>query len=682
MDLVSCRNLLIYLEPEIQKKAIRIMHFALRPGGYLFLGTAETIGEHEDLFQPVSKKWRIFRRGGAAAHDPIGLSMRRGSPQVVGLTLPAPAPRSIDAAALVQRFIMERFAPAVVLTDAKCNTLYFCGPTDRFLVQPKGGPTQDLLALSRDGLRSRLRSAIREAGAAGTPVIVSDAQVRRGNVFEPVKLTVTPAGRSRERGGLLLVVFEDALTASQVPLDQKGAAVRLVKQLEEDLRTTREDLTSTIERQESTVEELRASNEEVVSTNEELQSINEELESAKEELQSLNEELNTVNQQLEAKVRELEDADSDLQNLLASSEIATVCLDRDFRIRWFSPTAGSLFNLVTSDVGRPVNAFAPLLSDAAVIDAARKVIAEHTHAESEVCSDNHHQQQRWYLRRILPYVTQRDKISGALLTFTDITEIHRKTEAEIASKVTRSLSLETQIEERMRLLRVELFKLATSEERERHEIAAELHDALCQPLAAASLRLTSRQPRGRAAAVTPPEVIELIENAERAARTLISRLSPPVLFDMGLGPALDWLAEEMQRSYRLDVKVTGMELGERLAIDKTVLSVLFRCVRELLVNVAKHAKVHAAEVSITRGEKEITVCVTDAGVGFDSTLLAPPGAGGRFGLVSVRERLGFVAGTFTIESIPGDGTVATITVPLIQQRRRPPPPRTLAKALK
>jgi signal transduction histidine kinase len=140
---------------------------------------------------------------------------------------------------------------------------------------------------------------------------------------------------------------------------------------------------------------------------------------------------------------------------------------------------------------------------------------------------------------------------------------------------------------------------------------------------------------------------------------------------MGLGPALDWLAEEMQRSYRLVVSLNGVEHCERLAIDKTVLSVLFRCVRELLMNVAKHAKVHAAEVSITRGDKDITVRVTDAGVGFDSTLLAQPGAGGRFGLVSVRERVGFVDGTFTIESIPGDGTAATIKVPLLTQKRRP-----------
>jgi two-component system CheB/CheR fusion protein len=671
MDVVSCRNLLIYLEPEIQNKALRLMHFALQPGGYLFLGAAETTGEQENLFKCISRKWRIFQRAGATVREPAGLAMPRGAQRAVVLTSQQAAPRAVDAGALVQRLILERFAPAAVLTDSKLNALYFCGPTERFLAQPKGGPTQDLLALAREGLRSRLRSAIREAEAATATVVVGDARVRRGHVFEAVQLTVIPAGRTRERGGLLLVVFEDAPAAAPVALDQKHAAARLIKQLEEELRTTKEDLSSTIERQEIMVEELRTSNEEVLSANEELQSMNEELESAKEELQSLNEELNTVNQQLEAKISELESADSDLQNLLASSEIATVCLDADFRIRWYSPAAGGLFKLVRSDIGRLVTAFAPLLSDAAVLAAVRRVITECVRAESEV-STPASQGRQWYLRRILPYRTPEGAMSGAILTFTDITEFRRKAEDELAAGMRQAQSLEAQIEERMRLLRVELFKLATSEERERHQIAAELHDALCQPLAAAAMRLTPRQPADDttgAAAVAPPEVLALISGAERAARALMYRISPPVLFDMGLAPALEWLAEEMQRDHHLKVNVNSSKWREPPALDETVRSVLFRCVRELLMNVAKHAKVDAAGVSLKADGKKITVRVSDAGVGFDAAVTVPPGVGGRFGLVSVRERLGFVEGTFSISSIPGDGTEAIITVPVTTHGR-------------
>ncbi len=678
MDIVTCRNLLIYLDPETQKKAIRIMHFALRQGGTLFLGAAETLGEHDESFQPVSKKWRIFRRMGAAHREPMDFSVRRAGLPAAGLMTRELAPRATDSAALVQRVIMERFAPAAVLTDDKCNALYFCGPTDRFLQHPKGGPTQDLLALSREGLRSRLRSAIRQAGADGSTVVVNDARVRRGDAFEPVRLTVSPAGPARDRGGLLLVVFEDAPVLAPVPLDRKGAAARLINQLEEDLRTTREDLTSVIERQELSVDALRASNEEVVSANEELQSMNEELESSKEELQSLNEELNTVNQQLEGKVRELEDADSDLQNLLASSEIATVCLDGDFRIKWFSPTARQLLSLVPSDIGRPVNAFAPLLSDPAVISDAKKVISNRARGEAEVCVDAPRGRQ-WFLRRTLPYRTHSDTVSGVIISYTDITDIHLKAEAQIATSLEQSQSLEAQVEQRVRLLHSELFKLATSEERERHEIATALHDELCQPLAALNLRLTMQQRVAAGDGKPLAELAALAETAERAARSLMYRISPPVLFDMGLRPALEWLAEEMQRSYGLSVKVSGDAPGRSLSIDATVLSVLFRCVRELLVNVAKHAKVHEAAVSIAVQGGKVAVSVTDAGVGFDPALTAGQGVGSRFGLVSVRERVAYVDGSFKLDSIPGDGTAATITVPLI---KRTGAPRKHAKAAK
>jgi two-component system, chemotaxis family, CheB/CheR fusion protein len=351
MDLVSCRNLLIYLEPELQRKVVVMMHFALRSGGYLFLGAAESVATHEDLFAPVSKKWRIFRRLDAIPREPIALPIAAGKYGAAAGHAPAEAMlRTVEAAPLVQRLLVDRFAPAAVLTNARFDALYFCGPTDRFLVQPKGEPTQNLLALAREGLRSRLRSAINEAQATGSTVVITDAQVRRANAFEPVKLTVVPAMRIRDQGELLLAVFEDTPKPAAAKLDGDAAAARIVQHLEEELKATKEDLQSTIERHAGSV----ASHEEVVAANEELQSMNEELESSKEELQSLNEELNTVNQQLQSKIAELETAESNLNNLLESSEIATVCLDRNFRIKWFSPGAGALFGLVASDVGRRV----------------------------------------------------------------------------------------------------------------------------------------------------------------------------------------------------------------------------------------------------------------------------------------------------------------------------------------
>ncbi len=591
MDVVTCRNVLIYLEPEVQKKVVLLLHFALRPGGYLFLGPAETVGQRDDLFEPISKKWRIFRRIGATRREPIELPAQAGGRPTVATGGPAqpPASGAADTAALVQRLIVDRFAPGAVLTNREFEALYFCGPTDRFLAQPKGGPTRNLLSLAREGLRSRLRKAIRDAQKAQSTVVVSDAQVRRGNAFVPVRITVAPVGRTSDTQDLLLVVFEDAQESAPVLLDARTGAARLVKRLQEELWATKEDLNTTIERQQVTVEELATANEETVSVNEELQSANEELESSKEELQSLNEELNTVNQQLQDKIGELEAANSDLRNLLESNEIATLCLDRELRIKWFSPAARTLFELVASDVGRPVTAFAPKLSDRQLIDDARKAVDRQIRVESEVHSDA----QRWYVRRTLPFRAPDHTVNGVIITFTDITEIRRKSNAAIEARSAVAESLEGQVEARVRALRVELFKLAITEERERRAIATDLHDELCQPLAAASLRLTALPGGGDIAAHERPlrDVTELVERADRAARSLMFRISPPLLFDLGLTPALEWLAEDMQRTYGLTVNISESGNIPRAPLDETVRSVLFRCVRELLANVAKHAKV-------------------------------------------------------------------------------------------
>jgi two-component system, chemotaxis family, CheB/CheR fusion protein len=560
---------------------------------------------------------------------------------------------AVDATALVQRLIVDRFAPAAVLTNDRFEALYFCGPTHRFLAQPKGAPTQNLLELAREGLRSRLRSAIREVNATGSTVVVADAQVRRAHAFEQVKLTILPAMRTRGQGGLLLAVFEDAPKPAPVALEGDAAAVRLVRQLEEELKATKEDLQSTIERLASSVADLKSSNEEVVSANE-------ELESAKEELQSLNEELNTVNQQLQSKIAQLETKNSSLKNLIESSEIATVCLDRDFRIKWFSPAARELFSLMASDVGRPVSAFAPMLSDPSVIEDAKKVIAESRRMETEVRLDR----QRWYIRTV-PFRTPGEKIEGAIITFTDITHIRRKAQEELTASTALAQSLEAQVEERVRALRAELFKLAVSEEHERRTYAGELHDELCQPLAAANLELAASMRTGDPVErATLQKLSALIDKAERAARSIMFRISPPVLYDMGFVPALEWLAEEMRRDFGLAVNMSGLRDDEHVPLDETVRAVLFRCVRELLVNVAKHAKVRTADLSISRGDGTLTVSVSDAGVGFNPARVAKAGSSGHFGLISVRERIGFIGGSLTIESVPGDGTLATLTVPL------------------
>jgi two-component system CheB/CheR fusion protein len=426
LDIITCRNLLIYLDPYIQQHTISLFHFVLRPGGYLFLGSAETAGQRDDLFRPLSKKWRIYRHiaDGRKEMPAMPLNPKNAWPNVYGRAAAQEVPRAAAAASLAQQALLDEFTPAAVLVNRKNEALYFCGPTDLFLSRPRGAPTQEILVLAREGLRSRLRAALEEAAVSGLSVVVDDARVKREGVFHPLRLTVKPLPRgARMPEPLLLVVFEQPPSPCLAPV--AGTKNDLVLRLEEELRVVEADLQSTIQRLETTNEDLSISNEEVVSINEELQSSNEELESSKEELQSLNEELSTVNQQLQGKVLELEIANNDLKTLLASSEFATLCLDHELRIKWFTPALAAIMNLIPSDVGRPIGHLAAGSAGQDFSDAAKAVLRSAQLSQKELQMEN----QCWYIRRLLPYYSSEGQLEGVIATFTDISE-NRRVEAQ------------------------------------------------------------------------------------------------------------------------------------------------------------------------------------------------------------------------------------------------------------
>jgi PAS domain S-box-containing protein len=423
LDLVSCRNVLIYLEPGAQQKIIALCHFALRQGGHLFLGNAETIGRHDDLFETVSKKWRIYRRLGPTRHDlidypPPGESA--GARNVEKLAPPSSEP-SLPAAEVARRALLERYAPASVLIDRKGRVLYFHGTTRDYIEQPAGEPTRDLLTMVRDGLGAKLRAAIRDA-SKGTQEVTVDARIRESATGRSVTMTVTPLPGASRDGGFLLVSFAPALhqpdSGQAVVRNDGGDATSAERALQDELRAVRTELQNTVEYMETTNEELKASNEEATSMNEELQSTNEELETSKEELQSFNEELNTVNSQLQNKIAELESTTNDLNNLLAGSDTATLFLDAGFRIRWFAPATKDLFDFVSSDIGRPIAHFARKFADENLLRDAETVLKKLTTIEAEVPSDSG----RWYLRRMLPYRTRDNHIAGVVITFSDISD--------------------------------------------------------------------------------------------------------------------------------------------------------------------------------------------------------------------------------------------------------------------
>jgi two-component system CheB/CheR fusion protein len=452
IDLVSCRNLLIYLEPDVHAKVIRLFHFALKQNGHLFLGPSESIGRAEAIFEPVSKKWRVYRRIGPVRRELVDIPIVAAEGRRAGITHSEPAPaHTLGFAELMQKALLEDFAPASVLVNHKHQVLCFLGPTADYLEFPRGQPTNDLLSLARQGLRTTIRAACDQAVRDGRPVTDVNARVKRNGDYVSSTITVRPITQPKEAEGLLLVTFQD-----RPALPVGGAVERakpelleesnLVHQLEYELKVTREDLQSTIEEMESSNEELKASNEEVMSMNAELQSANEELETSKEELQSLNEELTTVNNQLQDKVDDLDKASSDMANLLVSTDIATVFLDTDLHIQRFTPAIGKLLNLIPTDVGRSITDFSAKFHDENLVRDCHRVLSELTRVEKEIWTTESTQagagrpvgapptDAAWYIRRIFPYRSVENRIDGMVITFLEITERKQAEEALRASK--------------------------------------------------------------------------------------------------------------------------------------------------------------------------------------------------------------------------------------------------------
>jgi two-component system, chemotaxis family, CheB/CheR fusion protein len=433
MDIIICRNLLIYIEPDTQRKILGMFNFALRDGGTLFLGSAETIGMQGDLFEPISAPWRIFRSRRvvhAGRFDFPRFSVtdqRRGA---LGHTK-SHRPARDEYMTMAHRALLDRYAPPSVVIDADHQVLVYHGDTSRYLTQPGGEPTRDLLALVSPGLRPPLRHAIHEASSEQRSATTVNASIKDGETRRPVTLTVSPIGQPRDDSPLLLVSFEepaeaaDGVAREPEDSDSRSQSGQTVDQLEEELRLTRQDLRDVSEQYDRLVEEYSTSNEEMLSINEELQSANEELETSKEELQSLNEELNTLNNELRSKVEAVEQTNNDLNNLLASTEVATLFLDTSCHVRWFSPAIKRVLRLIPSDIGRPISDLATMVTGSDLEPEAQNVLETLVPVETEVESE----QGLSYIRRVLPYRTSDNRIDGIVVTFVDITE-HKKGEQQ------------------------------------------------------------------------------------------------------------------------------------------------------------------------------------------------------------------------------------------------------------
>jgi two-component system CheB/CheR fusion protein len=426
LDLLSCRNLMIYLKPELQDRLISSFHFALKPGGVLFLSTSESIGYHPDLFEPLNRKWKLYRA------TPAGTSTHH---VVVDFVPPPPAQGDATAAdvtvtkgkepslaELAERMLLQYYAPASAVTDFKGNILHVHGETGKYLRPAPGQPTFNVADMAHEELQPELRAAIHGAASQGTPTLGREVSANTDDGLETVSFSVRPLRHPGAADGLLLVSFQSVAGAMPARVAGERATgsddALSIEKLERELAYTRENLHATIEEQQASNEELMSTNEEMQSTNEELQSTNEELETSKEELQSVNEELVTVNGELQTKIEQLAGMQNDMKNLLDNINIGTVFLDEHLVIRRFTRDAVLIYHLVNSDVGRPLSDIKSHLDGDDLLTAAQTVLETLAPHEREVRTSGG----AWYLARIQPYRTLDNAIEGVVMTFVAITE--------------------------------------------------------------------------------------------------------------------------------------------------------------------------------------------------------------------------------------------------------------------
>ena len=443
LDLISCRNVLIYMGTELQQNLIPRFHYGLRPGGALFLGTSEGIGEFSDLFSPVDRKAKVYlRRDDLHRAQRAALTAFLPPASAVDASLPHRGvklsfPVKLPLRDLTERALLQQVIAAGALVNKQGDILYVHGRTGMFL-EPTAGEAgvNNILKMAREGLRRELAATLYKAAATRETVVVPGLRVKTNGHFTTVNLTVRPvasASHAVTEEPLFLVILEEQPAAAKVvdaPVIADGShdaiADARVIALRQEVQAKEEYLQSANEELQSSTEELKSSNEEMQSVNEELQSTNEELETAKEEMQSVNEELSTVNAELQGKVMDLSRANSDMNNLLAGTGVGTVFVDRQLRILRFTPAASTITNLIATDVGRPVAHIASNLVGGARLAAdAMAVLDSLVPRESEVSTVDG----KWYTMRIQPYRTLDNVIEGAVISFLDITEMVRTREA-------------------------------------------------------------------------------------------------------------------------------------------------------------------------------------------------------------------------------------------------------------
>jgi len=665
LDLISCRNLLIYLRSEAQAKVVALFHFALSEGGILLLGSAETIGNVDGRFELISKSERLYRHIGHSRPGEFSFSMSVGD-GVRARARPGQGQAASRQAALAdqcRRLVMEAYAPAAVLINRKHECLYSLGPIDRYLRVAPGHPTHDLLAMARQGLRTRLRSAIQRAGQENARIVIPGGRANHNSNALSFSIAVQPVLSEGEE--LLLICFIDE--PKHLPRRGRPTApgdVPRVAELEQELEAARTELQAAIRDLEISNEEQKAINEEALSVNEEFQAANEELLASKEELQSLNEELTALNGQLQETLERQRTTSNDLQNVLYSTDVATLFLDTNLNIRFFTPATKLLFSVISGDVGRPLADFSSTATDGTLVADARAVLQTLAPLEREIEARSG----AWYNRRVMPYRTQDNGVEGVVITFADITERRQTAGALEAAK--RQAQLANAAKSRF-------LAAASHDLRQPLQTLALLHGLLARSVEGERARKLVGRLDGTLGAMSGMLNALLDINQIEAGTVHAEMISFPI-HDL-----LDRLREEFTyyaQAHRLAFHVVSCGLS--IQSDPRLLE---QMIRNLLSNALKYTKRGKVLLGCRRRKEMLSIEIWDTGIGIPDGELhsifeeyhqldnAARERSRGLGLgLSIVQRLGILLGhRIGVRSRPGKGSVFSIEVNLHRSGEAP-----------
>ena len=666
IDLISCRNLMIYLGPEAQAKAVSRFHFALKTGGVLLLGSAEAVGEADARFELIQKAARLYRHVGRRRPGDLSFAVPPDDSPPPGRPGRSPYPqRTLSRQALFSELcrqaVLDQHAPAAVLCNAKHECLYSLGPIDRYLRVPPGHATPDVLAMARGALRTRLRSALARAAQKDSRVTLPGGRVMLDGRSIPFAIDVQPLSNDGE--ALLLVCFVDTFASSQSAPDAPSARdASRIAELERELEAARAEVEDDARSLEASGEEQRAIDEEALSVNEEYQSTNEELLTSKEELQSLNEELTALNSQLQETLERQRTTANDLQNILYSTDVATLFLDRDLNIRFFTPTTKALFKVIAGDVGRPLADLHSLATDTDLPGDALAVLTRLQPVEREVETA----EGTWFRRRILPYRTETHGVEGVVITFNDIT---RRKHAAAALEEAKAGA--------------EAANLAKS-----RFLAAASHD-LRQPLQTLALLagLLAKAVAGDTAIGLVKRLDETLDSMSGMLDTLLdlnqieAGVVQPELKDCRIGRLLDRLCDEF--AYHAQAKGLGLRAAPCSVMVRTDPKLLEQMLRNLVTNALKYTDRGRVLLGCRRRGGTLQIEVWDTGIGIPERELQAVfdeyhqignearererGLG--LGLSIVQRLAGLLGHRVTVRSRPGKGSVFIIEVACVSDAR-------------